>query len=523
MADVTNTPTVHHPRTVYRSGQLFCPSVPGATAFLVSGGRIGWLGTDDDAPPADVVVDLAGAVVTPAFVDAHVHTTDTGIVCSGLDLAGARSAAQVLERVARHADALPGGSVVLGHGWDESGWPRPEPPSPAELDRAAGGRAVYLTQASAHSAVVSPGLLAAVDPSVPGWDESGWLRRDAHHTVREIALGSLGAPQRRAAARLALSRAASLGIAVVHECGGPVTSGEGDFAAVLSLGGDGLPEVVGYWGELGAAERARDLGAAGAAGDLYADGALGSRTAHLRVPYEDGDGSGYGYLRAEQVAAHLVECARAGVQGGFHAIGDRAIGTVLAGFGLAAARLGVERVRAGRHRIEHLELLDRRALSGLVSFGVVASVQPAFDRLWGGPEGMYARRLGTARSLASNPLSELVGVGVPVAFGSDSPVTALDPWGTVRAAMRHHNPVLSVGLRAAFAAHTRGGWRAAGMDGEGVLAVGAPATFAVWSVSGPCVGGLPALVGQEPGEPDPPAPVCRRTVLRGRTIFDADA
>ena len=111
-----------------------------------------------------------------------------------------------------------------------------------------------------------------------------------------------------------------------------------------------------------------------------------------------------------------------------HAIGDKAIATVLAGFALAAAKLGVETVRDARHRIEHLEILDKQLIAGLVNFGVTASVQPAFDRLWGGDDAMYAHRLGVARSLASNPFGALAGVGVPMAFGSDAPVTPLDPW-----------------------------------------------------------------------------------------------
>src|SRR5205814_3148572 len=118
----------------------------------------------------------------------------------------------------------------------------------------------------------------------------------------------------------ALRRAASLGIAAVHECAGPDVSGEDDLTALLMLGGRGLPEVYGYWGELGAAGKARELGAVGAAGDLFADGALGSHTAHLRIPYLDADTSGHGYLTAEQAAAHLVECTELGVQRGFHAI-----------------------------------------------------------------------------------------------------------------------------------------------------------------------------------------------------------
>ncbi|HEV7897517.1 MAG TPA: amidohydrolase [Planosporangium sp.] len=503
--------------TLYRNGRVYSASVPGSTALVVTDGRVAWLGRDADAPAADRIVDVAGALIAPAFVDAHVHAFDTGITLLGLDLAGARSREDVLDAVARHAAGLPGDAVVVGHGWDESGWDDQRPPTAAELDRAGGGRAVYLSQASVHSALVSSALLARVTPASLGYGDDGWLRRDAHHVVRGVAHGSISAPQRRRAQEAALRRAASLGIAAVHECGGPGTSDEEGFAALLALpAGGGLPEVYGYWGELGAAAKARELGAVGAGGDLYADGALGSHTAHLREPYLDADTSGHGYVSAEQVAEHLVGCVREGVQGGFHAIGDAAIGTVLDGFAKAAAVVGVEALREGRHRIEHLEILDRELIRGLVEYGVVASVQPAFDRLWGGEHGMYAQRLGVARSLGSNPLGALAGVGVALAFGSDSPVTPVDPWGTVRAAVNLRNPVYRVSTRTAFAAHTRGGWRAVRRDSDGRLAPGTPATFAVWDVAGRLDGGLPVLGRDEP------LPVCRRTVLRGEVIYDVE-
>jgi predicted amidohydrolase YtcJ len=520
--------------TLYRGGHIDSGSGPGAgharpTAMLVTGAppsaTVAWIGTDADAPRADETVDLAGALVTPAFVDAHVHATATGVVLTGFDLTAARSARDLLDAVATFAATLPAGAVVLGHGWDESTWADQRPPTAAELDRAAAGRMVYLTQASAHSALCSTALIAAAPAATTteGYDESGWLREQADHVVREIAYGSIKAEQRRAAQVAALCHAASLGIAAVHECGGPATSSEADFTALLALAGagNGLPEVYGYWGELMAAAKAKDLGALGAGGDLYADGALGSRTAHLREPYRDGDPSsgglsdrGYGFVSAEQVAQHVVDCARHGVQAGFHAIGDRALGTVLAGYRVAAAEVGLARLRAGRHRIEHVELVDAEMIASLVELGIVASMQPTFDRLWGGEKQMYAQRLGVARSLETNPMGAMRAAGVALAFGSDSPVTSLDPWGSVRAAMWHFNPAYRMTARDAFAAHSAGGWQAAGQDGRGTLAPGADATFAVWSTpAGLDAGGLPVL------EPSSPLPRCRRTVLGGTTIF----
>ncbi|MBO4160271.1 amidohydrolase [Micromonospora antibiotica] len=515
-----------NPSTLYRGGVLHCPAEPSATALLVRDGRIAWLGGAADAPAADRVVELDGALVTPAFVDAHVHATDTGLVLSGLELSSVRSAGELLAAVSAFAAGLPGDAVVLGHGWDESAWGDPRLPDAVELDRAAGGRRVYLSQASIHSALVSQALLAACPQAavVPGFDASGWLRRDAHHVVRAAAQGSVGRVQRVAAQRVALAHAASLGIAAVHECGGPQISDEEDFTGLLALSGAGLPEVYGYWGELSGAARARELGAVGAGGDLFADGALGSRTAHVSRDYLDGEGCGHGYLSAGQVRDHLVDCAAHGMQGGFHAIGDAAIATVLEGFAGAAAVLGTDRVRAARHRVEHAEIMSKRLIAGFVEYGVVASMQPAFDRLWGGAGRMYESRLGLARSLESNPMGAMHAVGVALAFGSDSPVTPLDPWGSVRAAAAHHSVSQRMSVRAAFAAHTRGGWRAVHLDNEGVIALGAPATFAVWSSPAGVERGLPVVQAGDPelrGPADPtPLPVCRRTVLRGEVIYE---
>ena len=124
---------------------------------------------------ADEVVDLAGALVTPAFVDAHVHATSTGLALTGLDLTGATSLADCLQRVEDGRPPGPRRRRCSGHGWDETTWPEHRPPTRQELDRASYGGVVYLSRIDVHSAVVSSALLAAV-PEVrgqDGWSESG--------------------------------------------------------------------------------------------------------------------------------------------------------------------------------------------------------------------------------------------------------------------------------------------------------------------------------------------------------------
>jgi predicted amidohydrolase YtcJ len=507
-------------KTLFRGGRVYTPTDPAATALLVDGEIVRWVGHDPVAAgvaePA-AVVELGGALVTPAFVDAHVHTTSAGLALAGLDLSTVDSLAAALDAVERQARRS-GGRPVLGHGWDQTGWPERRPPTRAELDRAGYGGAVYLSRVDMHSAAVSSALLAAT-PGVrelPGYADSGHLTRDAHHAVRRTAWTGLLPGQRRDAQRATRRRAAELGIGCLHELAGPDISSAADLTALIELAAaEPGPEVVPYWGEVGGVELAHELGAIGAAGDVFADGSLGSRTACLSAPYADDPGnSGHAYLDAEAVARHAEACTRAGLQAGFHAIGDAAVRTVVAGYAAAATAVGLPAFTASRHRLEHVEMVDAQVAAELARLGVVASVQPAFDALWGGAEAMYAERLGAERALASNPFGTLAAAGVPLAFGSDAPVTPLGPWAAVRAAVWHHVPAQRIPLPAAFAAHTRGGWRAAGQDDAGDLVAGAPATFAVWDT--PAAPGLPDVAAGRP------LPTCLRTVVRGTTVFEVE-
>ncbi|MEV6172275.1 amidohydrolase [Streptomyces sp. NPDC051954] len=526
--------TAASPRTVLlRRGEIHSPADPFATAMVVERGQVAWVGSegaaDAFAEGVDEVVDLDGALVTPAFTDAHVHTTSTGLALTGLDLSTAPSLDAALAAVRDFAAVRPNDRVLLGHGWDAARWPGGRPPTRAELDAATGGRPLYLSRIDVHSAVVTTALLDMVSGDITRADEP--LTRDAHHAVRAAAFAAVTPAQRSQAQRAALAHAASLGIGSVHECAGPAISSEDDFTDLLRLAAEEPgPRVVGYWAEQDV-EKARGLGAIGAAGDLFVDGSLGSHTACLQEPYADAGHTGTSYLDAAAVAAHVAACTETGLQAGFHAIGDAAVTAVVDGVRAAAEKVGLARVRAARHRVEHAEMLTPDTVAAFAELGLTASVQPAFDALWGGEEGMYAQRLGAGRARLLNPFAALLRAGVPLAFGSDSPVTPLDPWGAVRAAAFHRTPEHRVSVRAAFTAHTRGGWRAVGRDDAGVLVPGAPADYAVWRTDALVVqtpddrvarwstdprSGTPGLPDLSPGAD---LPVCLRTVVGGRTVF----
>ncbi|TXG92709.1 amidohydrolase [Rhodococcus rhodnii] len=509
--------------------------------MAITGDTVVWVGEDRTGralhPDADVV-DLHGAFVAPGFVDTHVHVTALGLNLIGLDLTGARSRSECLQWVRAYA-ATSADDIVWGHGWDDESWDDGGPPTTAELDEAAGGRPVYLSRIDVHSAVCSTALrrvVAGLDESA-GYSPDGPLRFDAHHLGRAVARDLLTPAQRAAARTAALDLAASRGVVAVHECGGPDISGLDDFRELLAH--EHAVEVRGYWGEAARdAGHAQELldrtGAHALGGDLFLDGSIGSHTAHLSQPYTDRpDLVGESYLDAERVAAHVAACTEVGVQAGFHVIGDAAMSVAVDGFSRVADRLGGPAVARLGHRLEHAEMMSAGDAQALARLGVIASVQPVFDALWGGPDGMYATRLGAERAAAMNPFVMAAGAGVSLAFGSDAPVTPVDPWTMLRAAVHHHTPGSAVSPRAAFAAATRGAWRAGGVrDGlAGTLQPGAPASYAVWDTDELVVAapkdavqrwstdprsGVPALPRLDA---DATLPVCLSSVHRGRTVY----
>ena len=530
-----------NPVTLLVNGRVHSPTHPDATAMAVRGGVVAWLGSDDVGrnlfPGADIE-DLRTGFVTPGFVDSHIHLTATGLTLSGLDLRAAGSATHCIRMVADYAAAHPG-QPVWGHGWDESSWPENAPPSTGELDAVLGDRPAYLARVDVHSALASTGLrrLVAELPAAAGFAADRPLVGDAHHLVRAVARDLLTAEQLAGARAAALAAAAAAGIVAVHECAGPEIGGLDDWLRLRALA-HGV-EVIGYWGEaVSTAAQARALveqtGARGLAGDLFVDGALGSRTAWLHEPYADApDRAGTCYLDPDVIEAHLRACTEAEVTAGFHVIGDAAVSAVVAAIERVVADLGVAAVARCGHRLEHLEMVTADQAAKLGAWGVIASVQPNFDALWGGGDGMYARRLGAERGSQLNPLALLASQGVPLALGTDAPVTGLDPWESVRAAVNHHTPGSAVSARAAFAAATRGGWRASGVrDGTtGTLVPGAPASYAIWDTGALDVSAprdavqrwstdprsrVPALPRLGPADA---SPSCRRTVHRGAVIY----
>lgn len=509
-------------RTLIHAQIVYAPGYPDADSLLIEDGTITWVGQYSAVAhlnlPFDRTVDIPEYFVAPAFVDSHVHLSATGALLTGLDLRSATSAHQAIEMLKNYVDRS-SEDFIVGHGWEDTNWLDSESWNFESIREIVGNRHLYLSRIDVHSALVS----------TP--NHQGIVKTEEHHQVRKFVQDNLPRELRRKQILAALELAAKNGVVSVHENGGPAVSGSADFLDVMEFSRHkNVPEIFGYWGDTDL-EVVKQLGAFGAAGDLTVDGSIGSFTAKLNESYVDSNENGTQFLSINQIASHLINCTNEGIQGGFHAIGDGALDAVVNGLKIAEEKCGTAAIRSARHRIEHAEMLNTSHLDYLSSLGVVLSMQPMFDEYRGNSGGLYEQRLGTSRTSQMNTFAAIASSGVTMAFSSDSPVTPIDPWRTVKAAMTHHTSKHRISARAAFTAHTRGGWRAVKDDHAGVIAEGAPAHIAIWKVDQYAISvpddrvrawstdvrsGTPPLPDLESKEPH-----CLATLRNGSAIFDS--
>lgn len=239
---------------LYRNGSIYSPADPFATAMLVEGGTVAWIGSESaagsllDARMAEI--DLQGALVTPAFVDSHVHLGSLGSKLNGLDLGGARSVDALLSLVSAAAADTTG--ILIGSGWDETRFASGQLPTAEQLQKAAPDREVYMARIDVHSALVSPALAHRIGLREGPEYTGALVRGNAHERVRDAVF--VYDPDTNAKNReLALAHMASTGHGTVVEMAAEHIGGREDLEGILGRDEAAKamsPEVFAYWGEL---------------------------------------------------------------------------------------------------------------------------------------------------------------------------------------------------------------------------------------------------------------------------------
>ena len=370
----------------------------------------------------------------PGLIDSHVHLTSTGLSLHGDGSSEVRSKEELLAAV--RARAVPEAEVVVLHGFDETRWDRPEHPGIEELD-AASTAPLVIGRADGHLALVNAATIR-----LAGIDDVAGLERGPDGAPTGRVTGAANRAVRRwlAASRTehlieelqldAAGLAAARGVTSLHEMSMPREDGERDLEVLLRHRAKLPVDVVPIPATMDV-PRAIELGLATIGGDLPVDGSIGARTAALSSPYADGPDEGVAYYDDDELAGFFHDAHGAGLQVGVHAIGDRAIEQVLGAWERIYGALDSRErrhFRARRHRIEHFEMPSVPHVERAAMLGLVVSVQPAFDRLWGQVGGLYEIGVGPERAAVMNPFRTMLDRGIVLGAGSDSPVT---PFGSV--------------------------------------------------------------------------------------------
>ncbi|WP_374470880.1 amidohydrolase [Phenylobacterium sp.] len=420
---------------------------PKAEAVAVAGGRIAYVGARAGAQarvgPRTRVIDLKGAALFPGFTDAHAHLRGIGERELTLNLEGAKSAAEVAERLRRHiAERRPAGPVY-GRGWIETGWPEGRFLQREDLDAVARDLPVILERADGHALTANSAALkaAGVDAHTAA-PEGGQILKDARGEPTGMLVDNAmplvmklvpppGEAEKLAAYRAAFKVETAYGWTGVHN----MSVDWADVALLERMAERGEATLrvynavdAGQAGPLfeGGPRSAADGRITTRAVKLYMDGALGSRGAVLFRPYSDAPHvSGTYVTRPEEARPILARARTAGIQVSMHAIGDKGNATVLDLFEAAFREARPNAPRgAPRWRVEHAQVVRPADLPRFARDRVIASMQPSHAI---GDLHFAPARLGDDRLDGAYAWKSLLRSGAVVAGGSDAPVERGDP------------------------------------------------------------------------------------------------
>lgn len=429
------------------------PSRPRAGSVGIIGDRIVALGNAGELRAAHRRIDLAGRTVVPGFNDAHNHMQAFGGTLNTIDLTSnaVGSVEEIVSALAERAEQTPPGVWIVGSGYDDNKLAERRHPTRQELDRVSPDNPVLLNHTSGHFCTVNTaamrlarvgevevpegGVVALDDEGQPNGlleeQAQGLVRRLLHPMAVTDIVQNLGA-----ASDLYLSQ----GITSCQEAGvgGILGTREPlELAAYQRARATGrlrvrvtlMPSVENlHTGEHHPDDDepfALDLGLHTGFGDdwlkfgatkIFADGSLIGRTAAMFDDFE-GEPGNSGYLQMPEATLHalIMSAHISGWQVAVHAIGDRAVASVLDAYTEAQAR----KPRPDcRHRIEHCGMTRAVDVARIAGLGVVPVPQGRFISEIG--DGM-ARAIGDRRGDCYRQRSFL-DAGIVLPGSSDRPV-----------------------------------------------------------------------------------------------------
>lgn len=476
---------------------------PWAQSMAIINDTIAAIGDADDIDDLinsnTQVIDGESTMITPGFVDSHVHFLELGMVLKSVQLRDAASKEEFIERIANFASTIKKGEWILGGTWDHENWGG-ELPGKDWIDEVTPDNPVWIQRLDGHMGLANSLALqkANIDEEIAEI-EGGSIVRDEEGNLTGIFKDNAMLVINRAVPEPSIyDKVDILRTAMNHVAAQGVTSiihVDGDLEVFEEARKNHLLKTRVYvamplseWRTL----KAR-IDSSGYGDELlkigalkgFVDGSLGSHTATFFDAYDDApEDKGLMLNSADSLYSWISEADQAGLQMMVHAIGDSAINILLNIYERVVEENGP---RDRRLKLEHAQHISPRDIVRFSDLRVIASMQPyhAID------DGRWAEKLiGPERIKTTYAFRSLMDVGALVAFGSDTPVAPPSPLQGIYAAVTRQTldganpdgwvPKQKVTVEEALYAYTgAGAYASYSLDRRGTLEVGKLADFVV--------------------------------------------
>jgi predicted amidohydrolase YtcJ len=435
-----------HADRVIRGSRVFTadPRRMFAETVAVGDDRVVAVGSRRDVEPligpGTEIIETRG-LVTPGFIDAHVHPATSGLDRLRISFEDCGDAGDAVAAIAAYAAEHPDREWLIGAGWLQSWFDR-GCPSKELIDEVVPDRPVLVSNADGHGAWANSAALSRAgvtgetpDPGdgrierLPDGSPQGTLHEGAVALVERVAPDDT---TEDLVAGLLQGQEELLGHGVTGWQDAAVSPEVQDAYLRLAEEGRLLGRVVGalWWDRHRGLEQIEELierrerqarGFRASTVKLMLDGVAENFTASMLEPYLDGSGAptenrGKDFIDPSFLEDAVTALDAAGFQCHFHAIGDRAVRNALDAIEHALRSNGPS---DHRHHIAHIQLIHPEDIPRFAAIGAVANAQP----LWACNDDYQIELtrpfFGPKRSSRQYPFRSLLRAGARMGMGSD--------------------------------------------------------------------------------------------------------